>query len=203
MSALLAAFCEQASSHIGSGVNTVLCRAEATAAAQQLQAAQAEATDVSVSRAQLQHELAAVEVQSQQSQAELAQAEQRVQQLQVLYFLSPACTTALSLFLYCAKQAECTACLHCLISARGAPFVVLSTCQVLNVYPTCCHNALATRSRSVILPELSSWSPELGLDRVFLRPVCILCILHGTADIGPQTVNCETYNAGFGGTAAH
>ena len=62
----------------------MFCRAEATAAAQQLQAAQAEAGDLSVSRSQLQHELAAVEAQRKHSQAELAQAEHRVQQLQVL-----------------------------------------------------------------------------------------------------------------------
>lgn len=61
----------------------MLCRAEALAAAQQLQAAQSEARDGFAARAQLQSELSAVEAQRQQSQAQLLQAEQLVQQLQV------------------------------------------------------------------------------------------------------------------------
>lgn len=64
-------------------VNAALHRAEAHAAAQQLQAAQFEAADGSAIRAQLQRELSSVEARRQQSQAQSVQAEQLVQQLQV------------------------------------------------------------------------------------------------------------------------
>ena len=64
-------------------VRTALCRAQALAAGEQLQAAQFEAAHASAARAQLQSELSAVEAQRQQSQAQSVQAEQLVQQLQV------------------------------------------------------------------------------------------------------------------------
>ena len=105
----------QSSSPAGSSIDTMLCRAEATAATQQLQAAQAEAGDLSVFRSRLQHELAAVEAQRKHSQAELAQAEQRVQQLQVLTTVAQPNSP---FFPKSAKQAECAACFPCSTSVN-------------------------------------------------------------------------------------